>query len=350
MKTENISLSNSEKLELFFSLGTMLTAGITIIDSVDSLLEDAKGNQKKFLQILRADLMQGKRVNTTLTKFPNIFDKVTINIIRASEEAGTLDTALKQIKENLQKDMEFMDKVKSALLYPVFIFIVFIAVLLMILLVVIPKISVVFLNLRVKLPLPTKILIAASQFIIKFSIPLLIVTVITTIFVLLLYRAQKKRVIQFIFSLPLISRLVQQIDLTRFTLSFHMLLKSGIIITSALELVEDVVVNKQITELIVFARSTVASGKKVSEAFKKYKKVIPSLMMRIIETGERSGTLDESLFEVSQYMDYQVSRTLKSLTALLEPIMLVFIGILVGGMMLSIIAPIYGLIGQVGAR
>ena len=129
MKTENISISSSEKMGLLISLSTMLASGITIIESVDSILEDAKGNFKKFLTILKTDIQQGKRVYTSLAKFPNIFDKVTVNIIKAAEEAGTLDTTLKQVRINLQKDREFMDKVKSALMYPLFIFCVFIGVL-----------------------------------------------------------------------------------------------------------------------------------------------------------------------------------------------------------------------------
>lgn len=348
MNTEHISLSNDEKLELFFSLGTMLTAGITIVEAVDSILEDAKGNLKKFLSVLRTDLLQGKRINTTFQKFPDMFDRVTVNVIKASEEAGTLDSSLQQLKDNLQKDMEFMDKVKSALFYPVFIFFVFIGVLLMILIVVIPKINTVFSNLKMTLPLPTRILIAASGFILSNGILLIIGLFVSFVCILVTYKRFKKKLIQFIFSFPLISHLVQEIDLTRFTLNLHILLKSGIIITSALDLVEDIVVNKQVAKLILTARDTVASGKKLTEAFKKYKNVIPNLMMKIIETGEKSGRLDESLLEVSQYMDYKVSRTLKSLTTLLEPVMLIFIGILVGGMMLSIISPIYGLIGQVG--
>ncbi len=348
MKKENISISEAEKMGFLIGLSTMLASGITIVDSVDSIIEDAKGNFKKFLLILKTDIQQGKRMYLSLNKFPNIFDRVTVNIIKAAEEAGTLDSTLKQIRVNLQKDREFSDKVKSALMYPMFIFVIFIAVLVMILIVVIPKISTVFLQLKVTLPLPTKILIVLSQFILKSTVPLIVGLIGLTVMTIYLYKTKKHQLVQMIFSLPLISKLIQKVDLTRLTRGLYMLLNSGITITYALELIEDVIVNKEIVETVAYARTIVASGKNFSEALRRHKKVIPSLIIRIIEAGEKSGTLDRSFLEVSEYLDYEVTQSLKAFTALLEPIMIVLVAIMVGGMMISIIAPIYSMIGQVG--
>ena len=143
---KHVSISANDKITLISNLTTMLGAGIPILETVDSLLEDAKGNQRKLLQVLRDDLIQGQPINTTFAKFPRIFDKITVNIIKASEEAGTLDVTLKDLKENIKKEMEFNDKIKSALIYPSFIVVVFFAVLLLILVVVVPKISTVFLR------------------------------------------------------------------------------------------------------------------------------------------------------------------------------------------------------------
>jgi len=113
---------------------------------------------------------------------------------------------------------------------------------------------------------------------------------------------------------------------------------------------EEVVVKKDIEKAIVHAKDAVLSGKKLSEGFKASKKIIPGIIIKITEAGEKTGSLDKSMQDISEYLDYEVSGTLKTVTTLLEPIMLVFVGVLVGAMMLSIIAPIYGLISQVGAR
>jgi len=350
MKTENLTLSNNDKLGMLSDLGTMLSAGIPLLESVDALLEDAKGNHKKFLEMLREDLAQGKHMYFTFFKFPNVFSQVATSIIKASEEAGTLDITLKDLKENLKKDIEFSDKIKSALVYPLFIVFVFLAVLFMILIVVVPKISSVFSRLRVELPLPTKILIFMSNLLLGQTIPVIIALVIFSLLTFFIYKKQKKLLLNFIFKFPILSSLAKDIDLTKFSRNLFLLLNAGIPITSALELTENVVVNRDVEMAIKKAKEAVVAGRKLSEGFKDNKKVFPSMAIRITEAGERSGSLDKSMSEISDFLDYQVSMKLKTTTALLEPILLVAIGGLVGGMMLAIIAPIYGLIGQVGGR
>lgn len=350
IKTENITLSNNDKLSIISDLGTMLSAGIPLLESVEALLEDVKGNQRKFLEVLRDDLTQGKHVYFTFSKFPNIFTRVVSSIVKASEEAGTLDVTLKDLKENLKKDMEFADKIRSAFIYPLFIVGVFLAVFLMILIVVIPKISSVFSRMHVVLPLPTKIMIFMSDALYNQTIPVVLGLAIFSFLTLFLYKKQKKFLLNLIVKFPLVSNLARDIDLTKFSRNFYLLLNAGIPITSALELTENVVMSRDVETGIKHAKDAVVSGRKLSEGFKNNRKIFPSIMIRITEAGERSGSLDKSMSEISEFLDYQVSSKLKTTTALLEPILLVAIGGLVGGMMLAIIAPIYGLIGQVGGR
>ena len=163
VKTDRLSISGNEKLALMSNISTMLAAGIPIIETIESLLDGSKGNLKKLLETMRDDLNQGKHLYFAFEKFPKIFDTVTVNIVKASEEAGTLDVVLNDIKDSIRKDMEFSDKIRSALMYPIFIMGVFVAVMLMILVVVVPKISTVFSRLNVDLPVPTKILIFLSN-------------------------------------------------------------------------------------------------------------------------------------------------------------------------------------------
>ena len=349
-KLENLTLKASEKISFVGSLATMLSAGIPILDIVNSLAEDTKGNQRRILDTLREDLVQGRHVYQSFSRFPRIFDKVTVNILKASEEAGTLDVTLKDLKENIRAEIEFTNKIKGALLYPVFVIFVFFAVLLLILIVVVPKISTVFMRLRVELPVATKILITMSNALIHntavtFGVILLIIGA-----GYLLYRQKRGLIYSIFFSLPLISGLVKLIDLTRFSRSMYLLLSSGIPINLALELAADVVNKKKTLQIIEYSKKMVLSGKKLSEGFRAGKGYVPAVTIKLIEAGERTGSLDKSMQDISEYFDYEVSQKIKTLTALLEPIMLVMVGVMVGGMMLAIIAPIYGLIGQVGTR
>ena len=350
IKTQNISISTSEKIGLISNLTTMLSAGIPILEVVESILEDSKGNQKKLLQTLRSDLEQGQHVYFTFSKFPRIFDKVTVNILKASEEAGTLDVTLKDLQENIKKDTEFKDRIKSTMIYPMFIIVVFVGVMTMILVVVVPKISSVFLRLNVVLPLPTKILIFLSNTLLTYTIPVLTGLGIVGGAVFYLIKTQGQVLLRALTSLPGVSKLAKEIDLTRFTRSMYLLLNAGIPITTALELAHDVVVKRDVANVIKHAQEMVSSGKKLSEGFKDSKKVMPSIIVRIIEAGEKSGSLDKAMQDASEYLDYQVAGSLKTLTALIEPLLLVLVGVLIGGMMLAIIAPIYSIIGQVGSR
>lgn len=350
MKLKSVSISTAEKMGMISNIATMLSAGISILDTVDSLLEDSKGNQKKILEELRADLIQGNHISSSFAKFPKVFDNVTINLIKASEEAGTLDVTLKDLKDSIKRDAEFRDKIRGALIYPILIMCVFVGVLVMILYVVIPKISSVFSKLNASLPLPTKILIYMSNILVH-QTPLVIVSIaaIVAVFVFL-YKKNKSLVLSLLFDLPLIDRLIKEIDLARFSRSMYLLLNAGIPITSALDLAQEVVLKKQIRQAILKAKEKVTSGDKFSAGLKDARAIFPSIMIKITEAGEKSGSLDKSMMDVSEYLDYRVSNTLTLVTTLIEPVMLVFVGGMIGGMMLAIIAPIYGIIGQVGSH
>lgn len=345
-----VSLSGDDKLILVGNLGTMLSAGISIIESVDSLREDAHGSMYVILSKLKADIEQGLQVHESLGQFTRVFDGVTINIIKAAEESGNLDKVLKDVRETLMKDMEFRDRVKTAMMYPAFIFVVFIGVLLGMLYGIVPKIGGVFKSLRLPLPLPTQVLIAMSDFLIEYTLQTFAGVLIIGLGLYFFYTKKRDFVLRHIFELPLIRSLVRDIDLTRFTRSMALLLTSGIPISSALELTKDVVVQPQVRDVIQDGYKAIMQGEKLSVGIGRRGKLFPSILKKMIEVGERSGSLDKSLQDASDFLDYQTSKKIKSFTTLLEPLMLVLVAGLVGGMMLSIIAPIYGLISSINSR
>ncbi len=342
-----MTLSSQEKLSLLSNMATMLGAGIPILEVVNSLLEDTVGHQRYLLSKLRDDLIQGKKVADSLQDFPDIFDNITINLLRASEEAGTLETTLRDLRDHTQVEMEFMDKIKFAMLYPIVILLVFAAVLAVTLFFVVPRISSVFLRLKVELPLPTKILIWLSQTLTNYWTLVVIMSAVIIITGVWLYKKNKRMLAGLGSHLPLVGPLIRLIDFTQFSRSMYLLLASGLPILSALGLAVGVVVDPQVARLIGDACEMVMAGKPLSEGLRRGRGIAPVLLLKLTEAGERTGTLDKSMQEVSKHLDYEVSNTLKTVTALLEPIMLVAVGVSVGGMMLAIIAPIYGLIGQV---
>jgi type IV pilus assembly protein PilC len=200
------------------------------------------------------------------------------------------------------------------------------------------------------LPLVTKVLIAMSDFLVNNTLATIGGVFGIIVAVMLVYKFKKKFILKVIFGLPVISPLIRDIDLTRFTRSMSLLLLSGIPITGALELSKDIVIKPQVRDAINDGYQAVIQGGKLSEGIGKRGKLFPGILKKMIEVGEKSGSLDKSLQDASDFLDYQTSKKIKELTTLLEPLMLVLVAGLVGGMMLAIIAPIYGLISSIGTK
>ena len=343
----SIRLRTSEKLEFISNLGAMLSAGIPLLESIDGLLDGSKGKLKIVLTRLRKDLEAGKTIADSLAIFPDSFDQIAVNLVRGGERAGNLEEILKDLAETTRREIEFSSRVKSALAYPIFVMIIFAIIMVVILTFVIPRISQVFTKLKVVIPLPTRILMFMSDALLGYWPWILIGLAIASAVGFFAYQARRKQVISALSSLPFIRTLAREIDLVRFTRSTALLLTSGIPISKTLELSRDVLVRTELIELIEFSRQEVLRGKRLSESLKTRPGLIPQILIRMIAAGEKSGKLEQSFQEAANYFDQRVTGTIKSLATLLEPILLVIVGIAVGGIMISIIAPIYQLVGQI---
>lgn len=350
MKSQTVRFSTNEKINLLNNLATMLSSSIPILEAVITLLEDSKGNLKFFLTILKDDLINGNQINITFAKFPRSFNRVITNLIKGAEESGNLEKTLKDIKNNIQKEAEFKDKIKSAMIYPLVIFAVLISIVLMILIVVIPKVAEIFTRLKVELPITTRVMIAMSNFLINKYYYIIFALVVLILIMVFLYKEKRELIINFFLSFPIVSKFSIKIDLTRFCRNLSLLLSSGLPISTALEYSQDVVINRHISLIIKQARDMLSSGKPFSGGLKNNKHYIPNMMIKLIEVGEKSGTLEKSMSDASEYLDYEVSKNLKTLTALIEPAMLILVSVLVGTVVISVIGPMYSLMTQVGSH
>ena len=345
-----VSLPTQDKLTLISSLSTFIASGIPILEAVESQIEETSGNSKKILKQLKEDLNQGKSISDSFARSPGAFDPTTVNLIKAAEEAGTLETTLKDLTQSIKKDIEFAGKVKSALAYPILVVIVLLLVLGLNLFFVIPRVADVFARLKIPTPLPTRILLFVSKIITTYTLPTIATAAIGSLIIFLSVRANKKFFVNLISALPVINKLITEIDLTRFCRSMGLLLKSGIPIVDALEFSQDVVIKGEFRNIIREAAKSVSSGKKLAEGLEKSKKIIPGFMLRIIEASEAGGTLEKAMQDLSEQFDDRVSTRIKTITTLIEPLLLIIVGLMVGGIMLSIIAPIYNLIGNIRGR
>jgi type IV pilus assembly protein PilC len=349
LPTTKIRLTTKERLGIFTDLSTMLTAGIPILEATESLLFDARGNQKKVLIKLRAGLYNGEPLSKALIQMPKAFDAVSINLIRAAEAGGTLETTLHDIVVATKKEMAFSDQLRSTMIYPIFVMIVFVGIVILMLSFVIPRVSEVFSSLNVNMPWITKEMIKASNIFTKHWLLVIALLIVIVILLSMIVRAQKRLILRFVLSLPMLSHLGTNIDLTRFTRSFGLLMRAGVPILEALELSERVVQKKAIIAVIRQMKIDIAAGKPLANSMRKTKTIIPPIMSRSIKTAETSGTLNQTLQNLTEYFDEQVTESLKVLSSLIEPVLIIVVGVMVGALMIAIIAPIYSMISQINS-
>lgn len=342
-----IYLTAKDRLALYTDLSTMLRAGIPIFEAVESLQEDAKGQMKKALQRIHAALVNGEPLSHALETMPQSFDPISVNLIRAAEEGGALETTLQNLAQSTQKDIAFSDELRTSMIYPIFVMVLFGGIVVLMLTFVIPRIAKVFVGLRVHIPAVTQFMIDASGF---FQANWRYV--VAGIFVVLaggavLFKMQKRAMIRGLLAFPGLRRLGRNIDLSRFTRSFGLLLHAGVPVDQALSLSRGVVQKKEMITLVDAMSKQVDAGKPISASLRPAKGLVPPIMIRSTETAERSGTLEQTMQDMAAYFEREVSNRLKAITTLLEPILLVVVGLMVGTLMITIIAPIYNLITQI---
>lgn len=342
-----IYLTGKERLALFTDLGTMLRAGIPILEAVESLQEDAHGQMKKALKLVHDALINGRPLSLALEGMPQSFDAITVNLIRAAEEGGALETTLQDLAASTQKELAFSDELRNSMIYPVFVMVLFGGIIALMLTFVIPRIAKVFLGLRVHIPAATSFMIDVSQY---FQANWRFV--IVAVFVLVaagavLFKMQKRALIRMLLAMPGLRRLGRNIDLARLTRSLGLLLHAGVPIDEALSLSRGVVQKAEMVRMVDSLKRQIDAGRPLSGTFRASKGLVPPIMVRSVETAEKSGTLELTMQDLSGYFEREVSQRLKAITTLLEPILLVVVGLMVGALMVTIIAPIYNLITQI---
>lgn len=345
-----LHLKGRERLSLYSDLATMLTAGIPLLDAVEALETDARGSMHDVLRVLHVSLTNGQPLSSALERLPNSFSAIDINLIRAAEAGGTLEETLHDIVTTTKKEIAFSEQLRTTMIYPIFVMVIFLAIVVLMLTFVIPRISSVFLTMHVHIPFMTRVMFQLSAiflhhwlFVVAGFVGLIVLSVI-------IVKQNRRRIIRLLLKLPVLRTLGKNIDFTRFCRSFGLLMHAGVPVVEALELSERVVQKEEIIQIVRAMKWNVESGKPLSSGLRKAQGVVPPLMTRSIETAEKSGTLEETMQNLTDYFDEQVNGSLKALGSLVEPALLVLVGLMVGGLMITIIAPIYNLISQINPK
>jgi len=337
---------NFQKEKMLFAehLSLLIKGGTTLNEALEILKEESKSRAfKKALENISKRILEGESLNKSLARYPKIFNKFFQNVVKVGEESGTLEENLKYLSVCLKNQHSLKKKLLGALMYPVIVITLALVIVLATTLFVLPRLFSLFSVLEVQLPLSTKILLGTGGFLQKYWIFLIVIF----IFLFLIYKIFNYiKITRFylhriIFFMPFFGTTNKNSNLAEFSRIFFTLLKSGVPILEALDICNETITNEVYKKYLKLVRAGVERGEKLNQSFKAFPRVFPSIFSQMILVGEKSGTLEESMSYLAEFYEEEADSALKNFSVILEPILLILVGLFVAFIALSIITPIY---------
>lgn len=341
-------LSTNEVTLLLHNLYVMLHSGMPIGRSLDLLLQDARASMKVVILHIRTSIEQGKQLADAMATSPRAFPLVAISLIRTGEMSGNLAHNLEEVVKHLRKSDELKRKILNALLYPSFIMIAVLGLGLSTGTLVLPKLIPLFDSLEVKLSWSTRLLLFVAAFMKDWGMLTSFCVFISIIAGIFLVRIEKVKPLwhRILLSIPVIGRVIREAVTAQIATTLSVLLSSGIPLHDAVIATANATENRPMRAALQNALKRVENGQPLSLSLENEKE-FPHLVVALISTGEETGNLSEMLQYLSEYYEEQTEFTVKNLTTMLEPALLIGIGILVGFVILSILSPIYSVTGSI---
>lgn len=348
-RTKRTRLAHVDLLLFTKYMSVLLNSGLPIDEALQILDQQAKGAFKQILDTLSASVRTGKTLADGMAEYPRAFSPVYVNLIRAGESSGSLQKNLDQLSLQLQKEHELNAKIRGAMMYPAVILTAGVSITVGIVVFILPSISGIFTSLNVELPLATRAMLWLSNTIrarglIIFPAVALGAWLLTAFLRLRVVKPFSHRVI---LRIPVIGKLSMKTNLARFTRLMGTLLLSGIPIQDALTVSETVLKNVRFRELFRQAHEEVVRGRTLSSLLESEPRLVPPMALRLIRVGEETGTLGDMFTYLANFYEVEVDDATRNLPALLEPLLIVGIGLMVGGLALAILSPIYKIVGSV---
>ena len=331
-------------------IATMINAGLPLVQSLEVLASQQPNKQfKRILTKIREDVEGGSTFAASLKQHPTVFTPLYMSMVEAGEAGGFLDTVLNRLAGYIEKSMALRRKVKGAMIYPATIITVAVAVVIFLLIFVIPTFKTLFEGFGAALPLPTRIVLELSR-LVRTHVVTVLGAFVGTVFALrFYYRTEKgKKVIDsLLLRLPIIGQLIRKVSVAKFTRTLGTLVSSGVPILDGLNITARVAGNKVVEEAILKTRSSIAEGKTIADPLGA-SGIFPPMVVQMISVGEQTGALDAMLAKIADFYDAEVDQAVSNLTTLLEPIMIVFLGVVVGGVIIAMYLPIFKLVTVIG--
>lgn len=328
-------------------LSTMITAGLPLAGALSILVRDGKPEVTRMMAVILQDVEGGNSFADALSKHKKVFSRLYIQLVRAGETGGVLDTVLERLADNMEKEKEFKAKTKGALIYPVIVIIAMLAVGAIMMIFVIPKLTEMYQDFGAELPFATRVLIGLSDAMVKywFLFAAGIAGLIAAFRQYYKTEIGRYKIDELKLKLPIFGELTKKVILTEFSRTLALLLGSGITLLEAISIVTDSVENVVYRNALRDVGKQVEKGSSLSGALSHYES-FPTILHQMMSVGEETGKLDEVLKKLSAYFEQESEHAIKNMTTAIEPMIMIVLGLGVGAMVIAIIMPIYNLTSQ----
>jgi len=338
-------VKDDQKIICVRQLATMVEAGLPLLQCLQTLEEQEEpGRFKDVLSAITEDVTSGESFSEALAAHPLVFDKLFINMVRAGEAGGFLAEILERLADYMERSAALRRKVKAAMLYPSVVITIALLITLVLIVKVVPVFEGMFKDFGAELPLPTQFMIDLSHFLRSYGL-FVIGGLVVLFFIFKAYKKTPKgsyRIDELKFKLPLFGSLIQKVSVARFASTLSALVQSGVPIIRSLEIVSETSGNEVINRVLKDAMTHTEKGEPIADSLRK-SKYIPSMVSKMIEIGEATGRLDTMLSRIEKFYTEQVTTAVNGLTTLIEPVLIVFLGVVVGGIVISMFMPIFQL-------
>ena len=343
---------NSKEFQIFLrQLATMLYSGVPLLESLESLKNSSFSKSfSKTLEIVIKDINGGLSLSDAMKNTGGTFSPMIVNLVKAGELGGVLDEVLERLGQFYEKRQKLKSKIQGALIYPVATIIIAVCVLVAVLVLVVPKFKEIFESQGQELPGMTQFVVNLSENFVSNIIFILLVLIGGPIVFAVLYKIGiiKPAIDKFIFKIPLFGDLIKRGSIARMSRTLSVLLRSGVRLNDGLAIAKDTIENHHFQKILNEAKEDIITGKPFSHPLRNNPKFFPSLIVQMISTGEKTGNLDGMLEKVADFYEDEVEATADQLTSLLEPVIIVVLGGMIGFLVVSMFMPIFNLGDAVG--
>lgn len=340
----------SEKMMLARNLSVMISSGLPLSRAVKNITTQTQN--KSFAKVLNnvlESLQAGNTFADSLAKYPGIFDELFVNMVRVGETTGNLEEVLDILAGQLEKEYELLSKVKGAMMYPMVIVGAMILIGIVMMIYVVPQITGVFKDLGAELPITTKFIIASSNAMRDHAVLVILGVISVGIFLkLFLMTKVGERTLSFVaINLPVVKDIIIKVNCARFSRIYSSLLKSGVPILEALGILSRTLTNVYYKNALLKAAESIQKGVNLSKVFYEESKIFPVMVPQMIEVGEETGKTETILLKLAEFYEKEVDQRTKNMSSIIEPVLMIFIGTAVGFFAISILQPMYSVLGSI---